>query len=99
MRVSVVADFMAFLDDAFDQLRILLRFAAHEKKRGLDVPRLEDVEDERRPFRIRSIVEGQGDIVFAARALVVENRVGWEPALRVGVRAVIGGCITICCIQ
>ena len=59
MGEGVVADLVAFGEDALDQPGMGLGVGADDEEARLDVLFLQDVENCRRPLRIRPVVEGQ----------------------------------------
>ena len=61
MGESVIADFVAFVDDAAQQIRIRLAVLADDEKRRRHIFLLQDVENRRCPVRIRAIVKSQRD--------------------------------------
>ena len=73
MVVGVVADLVSLGDDPPNEIGILLCVRPDEEKRRGDAVCLQDVEDARRPFRVRSVIEGERDLMFATRSLVIEG--------------------------
>ena len=73
MIVGVVADLVPLGDDPPNEIGIFLRIHSDEEKCRLDAVRLQDVEDARGPFRIGPVVKGERDLMFSARALVIEG--------------------------
>ena len=59
MRKCVIADLMALGDDAPQQIRISLAILADHKESRRHIFFFKNVEDCRRPGRIRAIVEGK----------------------------------------
>ncbi|GAC1416529.1 MAG: hypothetical protein NVSMB64_26720 [Candidatus Velthaea sp.] len=59
MRLRVIGDLVPFGGDPFGQPRKLIRIVADEEERRRHVQFGEDVEQQRRFDRIRSVVEGQ----------------------------------------
>ena len=58
---------------ALDQLGKPARLSSDEKERGLDIVVAQDLEHLRRPTRVRSIVERQGDLLSAAVARLLDD--------------------------
>src|ERR1700740_232410 len=61
MQIAVIADLMALRDFAAQYLWMLQRIFADDEEGGGCMPFLEDIEDLRRPCRIRPVVEGERD--------------------------------------
>ena len=59
MGEGVVADLVAFGEDALDQPRMGLGVGADDEETRLDVLFLQDIENRRRPLRVRPVVECQ----------------------------------------
>src|SRR5206468_12937730 len=75
MIISVVSDFVSFVDDAAHKPRVAFRVHAYEEKCGFHICCLENVQDLRCPSRIRAVVKSERDLMLAGSALVIE---GWE---------------------
>ena len=74
MIIGVVSNFVAFVHNSADELRITFRIFSNEEKRRFHVGCFQNVEHLRRPFRIGSVVKRDRDLMFAARALVIKRR-------------------------
>src|SRR3954471_10242607 len=84
MGIGMAADLMALPDRAGEQRALRDRILADDEEGRRNMPRLENVEDLRRPSRIGAVVEGQRN---QARAISVpSNRVGPRYAQKVDVR-------------
>ena len=69
MLITVIAQCMAFGHDALHQCRILLAVPADAVEGGARVEFLQGIQNLRCHFRIRAIVEGQGDLPALARTM------------------------------
>src|SRR5208337_5122711 len=65
MGKSVVPDFMTFAVNAFGQTAELLRLDSDQKERPRHMLAFEDIENFRGPLRIGTVVESNGELVFA----------------------------------
>ena len=74
MIIGVISDLVALRHDSPNESRIMFGVDPDQKKRRLHFGRFQDVENLRRPFRIRPVVESERDLVFAARALMIKRR-------------------------
>src|SRR5262249_51600173 len=74
MIVSVVPDLVTLIDDSPNESRILFRVHATDEKGCFHPACFENVEHARSPFGIRSIIEGEGNLMLAAEALVIKSR-------------------------
>ncbi len=68
MAVRVIADRMAGRCDGAQQRRLALRAFADREERGVHARLREQIEDLRRPARIRTVVERQVDLLAHARS-------------------------------
>ena len=82
MRPSVIGHFVAFGDDAFDDVRPGGGAFADEEERGLDVALLEQVEQARGELRMRAIVKGDGDDLAWHMGLRVRDLGLWRQGAR-----------------
>ncbi len=64
MRECMIADVLAFLIFAFDDVRIGAGILTDDEERGVDVLRFENVEDLRRERGIRPVVEGEHQLFW-----------------------------------
>src|SRR5258707_1238991 len=74
MIISVVSDLVSFVHDSPDQRRILFRVYADHEERRLRIRRFQNIQDLRRPIRVRAVVKSQRDLMLAARALMIKRR-------------------------
>ena len=81
MRECVISYLVAFRENALHKARIGFRIAADDEERRRDVLRLQDIEDFRRVFRIRTIVEGERKLGLAVARLTNDER---RRQLRIG---------------
>ena len=70
MGVSVVADLVAFTDDALHEADIFLGLGADEHEGAFGVLLLEDVKDLRRPLGVGPVVEGERYLVGVVAVLL-----------------------------
>ena len=75
MVIAVITDLVTLLHDSPNEPGMMFGIAADNKKSCSYIRRFQDVEHLWRPLRIWSVIEGQRDLVRAARSLVVER---WE---------------------
>ena len=68
--VGMAADVVAVFEDALDNPRIGFRIRIDEEECAGNVFLLEDVENLRRPFRIRPVVESERDFLFRRAELL-----------------------------
>ena len=61
--MGVIPDFVAFRDRAADDLGVEIHAAADDVEGRLDVALAEHVEQARGVLRVRSVIEGHGDVV------------------------------------
>ena len=87
MIVRVVPNFVTFVDDSPNESRIFFRVRTNQEKCGLRVCRFQNIQNFRRPLRIRAIVKSNRDLMLAARTLVIQRR-------ELGKLCVFGGEIT-----
>src|SRR5438874_3211046 len=73
--ISVITYFVTLIDNAPNEIWVTFGIDTYQKKRGLYLCRLQNIEDLRRPLRIRSVVKCQRHFVCIARALMIQ---GWE---------------------
>src|SRR5208337_3519335 len=64
MSEGVVSDLVTFVVNALGNAGIFFRFDADEEERCLHALLLQYVEDLRRPLRVGTIIEGEGDLVW-----------------------------------
>ena len=76
MGVGVVADLVAFADDALHDADVLSGLGADEHEGAFDVFLFEDVEDFRGPLGVGAVVEGDGDFVGVIAVLLDGVRAG-----------------------
>src|SRR4030081_50488 len=65
MSKCVVPDFMAFPVDALGQTVEILSLDSNQEERSRNMLAFQDIENFRGPCRIRTVVEGHGELVFA----------------------------------
>src|SRR5271169_1698031 len=65
MRERMVPDFMTFPVNALGQTAELLRLDPNQKECSGHMLAFQDIENLRSPFRIGTIVEGYGELIFA----------------------------------
>ena len=70
MREGVIADLVAFARNPLHEADVLLRLGADHHERPLDVFLLENVENFRGPFGIRTVVEAECDLVGMVAVLL-----------------------------
>src|SRR5215831_8708160 len=75
MVICVISNLVAFGHNSLHKRRIFFSVSSHEEEPSFDMGRLQNVEDLRRPFRIRPIIEGKRNLMRIARSLMIE---GWE---------------------
>ena len=78
MVIGVIPDLVSFIDDAANESGIMFRIYADQKKGRVHVRRFQNIEDLGRPFWIRTVIEGDRDLMLASRALMVERRKFWK---------------------
>jgi hypothetical protein len=71
MVIGMVPNLVSFVDDATNKRRVTLCVYSHDEKRGFYVYCFKDVQNFRRPSRVGTVIKSDGDLMFAARALVI----------------------------
>ena len=74
MIIRMISNLVPLIDDTTHERGIMLRVYTHEEKCCFDVCGFQDVEDFRRPYRVGAVVEGDGNLMLVARALMIERR-------------------------
>src|SRR6266540_2130600 len=74
MIIGVVPDLVSFVDNATNKPRVPLGVYAHEEKGCFHVRGFENIQDLRRPSRVRAVVKSDCDLVLAAGALMIKRR-------------------------
>jgi len=64
MRVSMDANLMAFLDNAFDDLRKSFHAHADEEKGRFHLLGFQNIQNPGRPFGIRTVIKADGHLVL-----------------------------------
>ena len=75
MIISVVPDLVPFVDDATNKIRVALCVHSHQEKRRLHICHFKNIQNLRRPSRVRAVVKSDCDLVLAAGTLVIKR---WE---------------------
>ena len=78
MIIRVVSNLVTFVDNSLNQSRIFLSIYSDQEESGLHVRLFQDIENLRRPFRIRTVIERNRDLMLAARALMIQRRELWK---------------------
>src|SRR5512133_3500864 len=71
MVIGMVPDLVAFVDNATNKRRVTLCVYSDDKKRGLYVCCLKNVQNFRRPSRIGAVIKSDCDLMLGACALVI----------------------------
>src|SRR5262245_56416377 len=71
MVIGMVPDFVSFVDDPTNKRRVTLCVYSDYEKCGLYVCGFKNVQDFRRPSRIRTVIKGNCDLMLAACTLMI----------------------------
>src|SRR3954447_26034188 len=74
MVIGMVPDLVSFINDATNEGRVTLCVYSNDEERGFYICCFENVQNFRRPSGVGTVIKSDCDLMFAARALVIQRR-------------------------